>query len=51
MKDEIKDLILDCDTFKDVVAQVDDWIDYAISKPKGLICTILEFDTPLNKKF
>lgn len=34
MKDEIKDLILDCDTFKDVVAQVDDWIDY-YNKDRG----------------
>mgnify|MGYP002621718686 FL=1 len=34
MKDEIKDLILDCETFKDVVAQVDDWIDY-YNKDRG----------------
>ena len=34
MKDEIKELILDCETFKDVVAQVDDWIDY-YNKDRG----------------
>ena len=34
MKDEIKDLILDCETFKDVVALVDDWIDY-YNKDRG----------------
>ena len=28
MKDEIRDVIFNCDTFKEVVAQVDDWIDY-----------------------
>lgn len=28
MKDEIKDIIYDCDTFKDVLAVIDDWIDY-----------------------
>lgn len=34
MKDEIKELILDCETFKAVVAQVDDWIDY-YNKDRG----------------
>ena len=28
MKDEIKDLLIQCVTYNDVVAQVDDWIDY-----------------------
>ena len=34
MKDEIKELILECITYKDVQAQVDDWIDY-YNKDRG----------------
>ena len=34
MKDEIKDLIYACGSFKEVVAQVDDWIDY-YNKDRG----------------
>lgn len=34
MKDEIKNLILACNTFQDVVARVDDWIDY-YNKDRG----------------
>lgn len=28
MKDEIKEIILSCKSFKDVQARIDDWIDY-----------------------
>ena len=34
MKDEIKDIIYSCGSFKEVVAQVDDWIDY-YNKDRG----------------
>lgn len=34
MKDEIKDLIYACGSFKEVVALVDDWIDY-YNKDRG----------------
>ena len=34
MKDEINDLIYSCNSFKEVVAQVDDWIDY-YNKDRG----------------
>ena len=34
LKDEIKDLIYVCPTFKDVIARVDDWIDY-YNKDRG----------------